>query len=86
MIQPPISDLLKKVENRYTLVIATAKRARMLTGGGQPLTETTSGKPVTVAIHEINEGKVRYHKIQKEAATKNVKYETNMQEETLNGY
>ncbi len=66
MIQPPIGDLLKKVENRYTLVIATAKRARMLTGGVQPLAVSKSNKDVTIAINEINEGKVRYHKIKRE--------------------
>ncbi len=63
MIQPSVTDLLKKVENRYTLVNATAKRARMLTAGAQPLSVTKSDKDVTIAIQEIHEGKVRYHKI-----------------------
>lgn len=64
MIQPSITDLLNKVENRYTLVNATAKRARMLTAGAQPLSiSKSSDKDVTMAIQEIHEGKVRYHKI-----------------------
>lgn len=66
MIQPSVTDLLKKVENRYTLVNATAKRARMLTAGAQPLSVTKSDKDVTIAIQEIHEGKVRYHKIKRE--------------------
>jgi DNA-directed RNA polymerase subunit omega len=66
MIQPSVSELLKKVENRYTLVNVTAKRARMLTAGAQPLSVTKSDKDVTIAINEINEGKVRYNRIKRE--------------------
>lgn len=66
MIQPSITDLLKKVENRYTLVNATAKRARMLTSGSQPLAVIKSDKDVTMAVQEIHEGKVRYHKVKRD--------------------
>ena len=66
MIQPSMADLLSKVENRYTLVNAAAKRARMLTGGAQPLAVAKTDKDVTIAIQEIHEGKVRYKKIQRE--------------------
>lgn len=66
MIQPSVTDLLKKVENRYTLVNATAKRARMLTAGAQPLSVSKSDKDVSMAIQEIHEGKVRYHKIKRD--------------------
>ncbi len=68
MIQPPVSELLKKVENRYTLVNVTAKRARMLTSGAQPLSVTKSDKDVTIAIQEINESKVRYRKIKRDVS------------------
>ena len=37
MIYPAMSSLLEKVDSRYTLVIATAKRARMLTNGALKL-------------------------------------------------
>lgn len=67
MIQPPLSELLKKIDNRYTLVNVTAKRARMLTNGAQPLSAVKSDKDVTIAIHEINEGKVRYRRIKRDA-------------------
>ena len=66
MIQPPVSELLKKVENRYILVNITAKRARMLTNGAQPLSVAKTDKDVTIAIQEINEGKVRYRKIKRD--------------------
>jgi DNA-directed RNA polymerase subunit omega len=68
LIQPPVSELLKKVENRYTLVNVTAKRARMLTSGAQPLSVTKSDKDVTIAIQEINESKVRYRKIKRDVS------------------
>lgn len=60
MIEPSINELLEKVDSRYTLVIVTAKRARQLVNGVQKLTNTESDKPVTIAINEINEGKVTF--------------------------
>jgi DNA-directed RNA polymerase subunit omega len=68
LIQPSVSELLKKVENRYTLVNVTAKRARMLTSGAQPLSVTKSDKDVTIAIQEISESKVRYRKIKRDVS------------------
>lgn len=65
MIQPPISELLHKIDNRYILVNVTAKRARMITSGAQPLSATKTDKDVTIAIQEINEGKVRYRSLKK---------------------
>ncbi|NEU03281.1 MULTISPECIES: DNA-directed RNA polymerase subunit omega [Clostridium] len=55
MINPSIVDLLNKVENRYSLVVATSKRARQIIDGSEPLIETESTKPVTIAIKEINQ-------------------------------
>ena len=63
MIYPSMASLLKKVDSRYTLVIAASKRARMLTEGAQKLTDSHSSKDVTIAINEISEGKVTYHRI-----------------------
>ena len=60
MMYPPMRELLEKVDNRYTLVVETAKRARQLVDGAPQLIKTQSEKPVSVAIREINEGKVRY--------------------------
>ena len=62
MISPDIKDLMRNMDSRYTLVVAAAKRARQLTAGAEPLTRFRSDKPVTLAIHEIAEGKVDYYR------------------------
>ncbi|HHV60011.1 MAG TPA: DNA-directed RNA polymerase subunit omega [Clostridiaceae bacterium] len=62
MLYPPLSELLNKVDTRYTLVVATAKRARQLVDGAQRLVEVNSESPVTVAIEEIKKGKIRYYR------------------------
>ena len=65
---PPIDDLLKTVDSKYSLVIFAAKRARQINayysqlGEGLleyvgPLVEThVQEKPLSVAMREINEG------------------------------
>lgn len=60
MIEPPINSLMSKVDSRYTLVVAAAKRARQLADGANKLTKCSSDKPVTIAINEINENKITY--------------------------
>lgn len=56
--QPPIDVLREKVDSRYALVVAAAKRARQLLDGAHPLVHAESDKPVTVALWEIGEGKL----------------------------
>jgi len=51
---------LEKVDSRYTLVVATAKRARQLADGAHKLTRCSSDRPVTIALNEINENKITY--------------------------
>lgn len=60
MIEPPISELIEKMESRYTLVVATAKRARQISDGSHRLTKCLSEKPVTIAINEIYEDKITF--------------------------
>ena len=62
MMYPPLDDLLERAENRYSLVVETAKRARQLVGGAPQLIPCNSDKPVTIAVNEINDGKVRYER------------------------
>ena len=62
MTEPPIGELLEKVDCRYTLVIETAKRARQLVAGAQPLIDPKDMKPVTIAIEEINRGLLTYQR------------------------
>ena len=63
MINPSVVDLLKKVENRYTLVTMTAKRARQLIEGSEALVDIDSTKPVTIAIKEISERAITYETV-----------------------
>ncbi len=58
MVKPPVTELLKKVDSRYKLVIATSKRARQLANGDKPLTDAKEESIVTLASIEIDEGKV----------------------------
>ena len=63
MINPSVVDLLQKVEDRYSLVIVTSKRARQIVDGAEGLIYVDSKKPLTVAINEVNEGLVTYERI-----------------------
>lgn len=60
MLNPSFDHVLKTGDSRYTLVMLTAKRARQIVDGSEPLVETESNKPVTIAIEEIVAGKVKY--------------------------
>lgn len=60
MINPSVVELLEKVEDRYSLVIVTSKRARQLIDGAEELVDADSIKPLTIAINEVNEGAVSY--------------------------
>ena len=60
MNAPTLDELMKKVDSRYTLVVVTAKRARVLTERGSPKADDTSSKPVTAALQEIAYNKVGY--------------------------
>ncbi|HAT4103113.1 TPA: DNA-directed RNA polymerase subunit omega [Clostridium perfringens] len=52
MINPSIVDLLKRVEDRYSLVILSAKRARQIIDGAETFVDVESNKPLTIAINE----------------------------------
>lgn len=58
--QPPVEALLARSPNRsrYTLVAMAAKRARQLLDGAPPLVAVDSNKPVTIALHEIAQGRL----------------------------
>ncbi|MEE1199650.1 MAG: DNA-directed RNA polymerase subunit omega [Christensenellales bacterium] len=66
MIDPPIGELLEKVDCRYTLAVEASKRARELIGGGMPLIETRETKPLSIAIDEINRGLITYSRQEEE--------------------
>jgi len=61
MRQPSIDVLMSKMDSKYALVVAAAKRARQITDGSKPLisaNQNTGNKSVSVALEEIGEGKI----------------------------
>jgi DNA-directed RNA polymerase subunit omega len=73
-MDPPIEDLLDKVDSKFTLVALSAKRARQINsyynqlGEGlgfvvPPQVTSVSGKPLTIAFEEVAAGKATYHRI-----------------------
>lgn len=71
MLHPSYTDLMKVVNadvepgnepvvsSRYSIVMATAKRARQLIAGDDAMVESAGKKPLSVAVEELNEGKVK---------------------------
>lgn len=57
MLNPDLRNLLKNHTSRYSLVIATAKRAREISERAEENNEIMTEKPVSIAIEEIVEGK-----------------------------
>ena len=72
MLHPSYTDLMKLVnsevetgeqpivQSRYSIVLATAKRARQLIAGDEPLVKVKSvDKPLSIAIEELYESKIK---------------------------
>ncbi len=71
MLHPSYSDLMKVVNSevehgeapvvnsRYSIVMATAKRARQLIAGEDALVPEKSSKPLSIAVEELNQGKIK---------------------------
>lgn len=47
------------VNSRYSIVMATAKRARQITDGAAPLVDHKVDKPLSIAVEELNQGKIK---------------------------
>ena len=72
MLHPSYSDLMKVVNSevepgeekivnsRYSIVMATAKRARQIIGGHEPMVKVKPGeKPLSIAVDELNQGQIK---------------------------
>ena len=72
MLHPSYTDLMKVVNSevepgeapvvnsRYSIVMATSQRARQLIAGEEPLVSTKNAtKPLSVAVEELNQGKIK---------------------------
>lgn len=67
MRYPALNDLISKAGNKYSLVLATAKRAREIVEGDEPLVKIKIDNPVTIATNEISEAMIHcVHKVQVE--------------------
>lgn len=73
MIDPPIEQLLERVDSRFTLVTVASKRARQINayfhqlGDGlgslvPPQVASTSRKPLSIAFEEIVADKVTFQR------------------------
>ncbi len=56
MLNPDFREVLKNKTSRYSLVIATAKRARVIAENAEEDKVIMTEKPVSVAIEEIVNG------------------------------
>ena len=72
MIHPSYTELMEAINegsqmedqplvtSRYSVVLATSKRARQLIAGELPLVNVKDGeKPLSIAIDELNQGKLK---------------------------
>ena len=57
MINVDLNTLLKDGMSRYSLVVATAKRARAITDEAVENREILNEKTVTLAVHDFQDGK-----------------------------
>lgn len=47
------------VQSRYSIVIASAKRARQIIDGSEPFVNAAGKKPLSIAVEELYKGKVK---------------------------
>ena len=71
MLHPSYSDLMKfvnsevetgeakVVNSRYSIVMATSKRARQLIAGEEPLIADAGKKPLSIAVEELNQSQIK---------------------------
>lgn len=62
MRQPSLDVLMSKVDSKYTLVVAAAKRARSLMEEPDFEQKYQGVKPVSIALDEIAQGKFRFER------------------------
>lgn len=60
LINPSVSELLKQVDNRYGLVTVAAKRARQIVAGQNPMIDSESIKPLSIAVQEVQQGLITF--------------------------
>lgn len=58
MARVTVEDCVKKVRNRFELVVVASQRSREISAGGEPLLERDNDKNPVIALREIAEDKV----------------------------
>ncbi len=66
MARITIEDCLKKVPNRFQLVMMAAKRVRQIREGAEYLVSSPKNEDIVVALREIAAGKVRLKEAEEE--------------------
>ena len=56
MARITVEDCAENVPNMFQLVLVTAKRARQLANGAEPMVPWENDKPTVVALREVAEG------------------------------
>ena len=72
MLHPSYTELMEKINkegeqgeepvinSRYSIVMATAKRARQIIGGHEPMVRVKQGeKPLSIAVEELRQGELK---------------------------
>ena len=79
LVEPNLDVMLHDQEiglkNKFVLVTLALKRARQLNDGSPNLVETDAKKPVSIALHEIYNNKVRIRDGEPEPTTARVSQE-----------
>lgn len=87
MLHPSYADLIQVVNSeveegedpvvtsRYSIVMATAKRARQIIAGDDELVDGKGKKPLSVAVEELNQGMIKILNDEKEGTVEKEEFE-----------
>lgn len=93
MLHPSYTELIKVINSeaenndtpvinsRYSLVLATAKRARQIIDGKEPMSIPKIDKPLSIAVDELNKGLLKI--VGEEEAEEDTAEEVSTQEEEI---
>ena len=97
MLHPSYTELIKVVNSevedgdtpvvnsRYSIVLATAKRARPIIDGKEPMSMPKIHKPLSIAVDELNKGllKIMPESAEEEAEAAEINLTDELQEEPV---
>lgn len=63
MARITVEDCLKRIDNRFEMVLTATKRARQIANGADPMVEEQNDKPTVIALREIADGLVDTEKV-----------------------